>query len=329
VGNEGESVLARTRGQRFGAMFPWLVCLAVFGAGAVMLDGVERAIALGAFSASCFGALLAISQLRRAVLSMQSWMGDRETALSTFADDRAATVARQFQWAVEELVRARAELRKVDGMRVQAEDRAKSLTEKARQDDEELRDVREKLIAMDPSELEVLRAKIERVEQAFQDEERARRSAERRARAAEKRVADLTRTLRLVASTVAPSGEGIASRATPDEVIALDWTLEYDGNGHTLRLRSTSSDVRPSRARIVDATGRQVVESAGARQSNPAELMIRIPPSVAAAVESGNWTAFNLEVESDDVWDAAVLVDRTQPVVDDEVMQPRSLRIVS
>ena len=34
---------------------------------------------------------------------MRGWMGERESALSTFADDRAATVARQFQWAVEEL----------------------------------------------------------------------------------------------------------------------------------------------------------------------------------------------------------------------------------
>jgi hypothetical protein len=308
---------------------PWLSWLAAFGAGAIALDGLERALAVGAFSAFCVGALLALSQVRRAVSSMRSWMGDREAALSTFADDRAATVARQFQWAVEELVSARAELRKVEGMRVQAEDRAKSLAEKARQDGEDLRAVREKIVAMDPSELELLRAKIERVEQALQDEERDRRSAQVRARAAEKRVADLTRTLRLVATTVAPGGEGIASRATPDEVIVLDWTLEYDGNGHTLRLRSTSPDMRPNRARIVDATGRVVVESAGMRQHHPAELMIRVPQSVAAAVESGNWSAFQLEVEVDDVWDAAVLVDRTEPVVDAEVMQPRSLRIVS
>jgi hypothetical protein len=306
-------------------MVPWVGSLALFGAGAITLDGVERGMAVGAFSASCVGALLAISQVRRAVSSMRSWMGDRESALSSFADDRAATVARQFQWAVEELVRARADLRKVDGMRVEAEDRAKSQNDQARQDSEDLRVAREKLAAMDPSGLEVLRAKIERIEQAFQDEERDRRSAEKRAHAAEKRVADLTRTLRLVATTVSPAAEGIASH----EVIALDWTLEYDGNGHTLRLRSTSPDVRPNRVRIVDATGRLVVESTGMRQRHPAELMIRIPQSVAAAVESGNWSAFQLEVEVDDVWDSAVLADRAEPVVDAEVMQPRSLRIVS
>jgi hypothetical protein len=286
-------------------------------------------MAVGAFSASCIGALLAISQVRRAVSSLRSWMGARESALSSFADDRAATVARQFQWAVEELVRARAEFRRVDGMRVDAEERAKSIAESARQNGEDLRVLRERLAAMDPSGLEVLRAKIERIEQAFQDEERDRRSAERRAHAAEKRVADLTRTLRLVATTVAPAGDGIASRATPVEPIALDWTLEYDGSGHTLRVRSTSPDVRPNRVRIVDATGRLVVESTGIRQRHPAELTIRIPQSVAAAVESGNWSAFQLEVEVDDVWDSAVLVDRAEPVVDAEVMQPRSLRIVS
>ena len=42
-------------------MVPWVVSLAVFGAGAIALDGVERAVALGAFSASCLGALLAVA----------------------------------------------------------------------------------------------------------------------------------------------------------------------------------------------------------------------------------------------------------------------------
>jgi len=286
-------------------------------------------MAVGAFSASCVGAMLAMAQLRRAVSSMRSWMGDRESALSSFADDRAAAVARQFQWAVEELVRARAELRRVDGMRAHAEERAKGIAQQARENGEDLRAAREKLAAMDVSELELLRAKIAHIEQAFQDEERDRRTAERRARAAEQRVASLTRTLRLVATTVSTEGEGIASRTNPAEVITLDWTLEYDGIGHTLRLRSTSADLRPKRARIVDATGRLVVESAGGPQRQPDELTIRIPQSVAAAVESGNWSAFQLEVEVDDVWDRAVLVNRKEPVVDAEVMKPRSLRIVS
>ena len=255
-------------------------------------------------------------------------MGDRESALSTFADDRAATVARQFQWAVEELVSARAELRRVEGMREQADERAKEFARQLREDGEELRSAREKLEAMDAQAFAALRAKIEQLEQSFQDEERDRRTADRRARAAEQRVAELTRTLRLVANTVSPEGEGLASRARA-EVIALEWTLEYDGNGHTLRVRSTSADARPSKARIIDATGRLVVESAGALHRHPSELFIRIPQSVAAAVESGNWSAFQLEVEVDDAWEAALLIDRAKPVVDAEVMQPRSLRIVS
>jgi hypothetical protein len=212
-------------------------------------------------------------------------------------------------------------------MRVQAEERAKGIAHSARQDRDDLRATREQLEALDPSELGLLRAKIEQIQQAFQDEERDRRTAERRARAAEQRVADLTRTLRLVATTVSSGSEGLAPRAT--DVIALEWTLEYDGSGHSLRVRSTSPDVRPSKARILDATGRPVVESAGAHQRHPAELVVRIPQSVAAAVESGNWSAFQLEVEVDDVWEGAVLVERAEPVVDAEVMQPRSLRIVS
>src|SRR5207245_7729431 len=148
MGNEGNSVPAGTLGQRVRALLPWFVCLTIFGVAAVALDGLERAIAVGAFSASCFGALLATSQVHRAVLSMRLWMGDRESALSTFADDRAAAVARQFQWAVEELVRARAELRKVEGMRVQAEARAAIAATEASSDAEEMRAARDTLGAM-------------------------------------------------------------------------------------------------------------------------------------------------------------------------------------
>jgi hypothetical protein len=87
--------------------------------------------------------------------------------------------------------------------------------------------------------------------------------------------------------------------------------------------------VRPGKARILDATGRPLVESAGGRERHPADLLLRVPQSVSAAVESGDWSAFQLEVELDGVWHGAALVDRGQPVVDAEVMQPRSLRVVS
>ena len=60
-----------------------------------------------------------------------------------------------------------------------------------------------------------------------------------------------------------------------------------------------------------------------------AQVVLRIPQSVAAVVESGDWSAFRLEVEVDEVWLGAVLVDRAQPVVDVEVMQPRAFRVVS
>jgi hypothetical protein len=310
-------------------MVPWLICLAVFGAGAVTLDGVERAMAVGAFAASCIGALLAVSQLRRAVSAMRRWMGDRESALGTFADDRAAAVARQFQWAVEELVSVRAELRRVEGLRVQAEERSASALDEARRGSEDLRIAAEKLAAMDPSELDLLRSKLEDLEQTVRDEERDRRSAERRARTAEQKVTDLTRTLRLVANTVSSGGESLAPRASAIRPLTLDWTLEYDGSVHSLRVRSTSPDARPSKARILDATGRPVAESVTARQRRPAQVVLRIPQSVAAAVESGDWSAFRIEVEVDDVWHGAVLVDRAQPVVDSEVMQPRAFRVVS
>src|SRR5207247_1628358 len=128
MGNEGDSVPAGTLGQRVRALVPWFVCLTILGVAAVALDGLERAIAVG---------------------------------------------------------------------------------------------------AIDARELDVLRAKIEQIEQAFQVEEDDRRVAERRARAAEQRVADLTRTLRQVATTVSSGGEGLGPVA-PRSALTFDWTLEYD-----------------------------------------------------------------------------------------------------
>ena len=286
-------------------------------------------MAVGAFSASCFGALLAVSQLRRAHSFMRRWMGERETALSTFADDRAAAVARQFQWAVEELVSARAELRKVEGLRVQAEERATNAAGEARRNSDDLRVARENLAAVDASELDLLREKLHEIEKAAAEDERDHRDTERRARAAEKRVADLTRTLRLVANTVSSGGETLASRAIPSGPLSLDWTLEYDGTAHSLRLRSTSADARPDRARILDMTGRPVAESASSRRRRPAQVVLRVPQSVAAAVESGDWSAFRLEVEVDGVWRGAVLVDRAEPVTDEGSVRQAAFRVVS
>ena len=310
-------------------MAPWLMCLAAFGGGALVLGGVERATMVGAFAASCVGSLLAVSQLRQALLSMRRWMGDRESVLGTFADDRAAAVARQFQWAVEELVSARAELRKVEALRVQAEERAAGAADAAGRDAEDLRVAREQLSAMDESELNRLHEKVEHADRALRAEERDRRGAERRARTAEQRVADLTRTLRLVANTVSSRRDARAAATTPSGPLVLDWTLEFDGSAHSLRLRSTSPELRPRNARILDGRGQPVAESSNARQRRPAQVVLRIPQSVAAAVESGDWSAFRLEVEVDEVWRGAVLVDRAQPVVDVEVMQPRAFRVVS
>src|SRR5438552_19089941 len=102
MGSEGDSVPARTRGERFRVIAPWLVCLGIFGGGAVVFDGLERAIAVGAFSASWVGALLAVSQVRGAVVGMRGSMGNRQSGLSTVGDDVAALVACHFPLGVGE-----------------------------------------------------------------------------------------------------------------------------------------------------------------------------------------------------------------------------------
>jgi hypothetical protein len=317
-------------------ILPWLLSLAIAGTGAFTLEGIERAMAVGAFAASAFGALLAVTQLRRVAAFMRTWILDRESALSTFADDRAAAVARQFAWAVDELVSVRAELRRVDALRIQAEELAVTAAESSRQDADALRVAEERLSEVDGHGVDVLKEKLEEADMAFRDEERARRSAEKRARVAEQRVAELTRTLRLIASTVASGADGGSAHSAATGPLSFDWTLEFDGMSRSLRLRCTTPEVRPTNARILDATGHPIAETVGARQRRPAQLVLRIPQSVAAAVESGDWSAFRLEVQVDDVWRGATLVDRGEPAVDEhgrtsdaQETQSAKFRIVS
>ncbi len=92
--------------------------------------------------------------------------------------------------------------------------------------------------------------------------------------------------------------------------------------------------MRGNKARILDATGRPVAEAAGNRRTT--QLALRIPQSVAAAVESGDWSAFRLEVLVGEVWRGAMLVDRGEPVRDEhdrvreaQATRPASIRIVS
>src|SRR2546425_10072689 len=139
------------------------------------------------------------------------------------------------------------------------------------------------------------------------------RNPERRARAAEQRVVEPTRTLRFVASTV--ESDGSAEQAATKGPLRLEWILEYDGNVHAHRLRSATSERRPGQVRL-DATGRLVAESATGRGRRVAQLVLRIPHSVAAAVESGDFSAFRLEVLDDGAWRDATLVDRGAPLAD-------------
>jgi hypothetical protein len=180
--------------------------------------------------------------------------------------------------------------------------------------------------------VDLLRQRLEEAETALARQDQERRGAEKRARVAEQRAAELTRTLRLLASTVGgDSGAGHATAAGP---ITLDWTLEYDGSSHSLRLRSVVPGLRPKAARILDAAGRPIAETSAARQRRPSQLVVRVPQSVAAAVESGDWSAFRLEVLIDELWRGAELVDRSERVGDpiarksDQAPRPY-IRIVS
>jgi hypothetical protein len=299
MGGDKELIWRRGPAERVRAIVPWLIAMGISAVLMFATDGVERAAAAGAFVATIAGVLVALTQSRAMISSMRRWLAQHETTLDTFADDRAAAVARQFQWAVEELVNVRAELRRTDALRVEAEQLATRVTEAANRD------------------LDALRAARERLTQAAS----ALRDEERRRRSAEQRVEELTQTLELFASRV-------EMPVTEMSALALDWTLEYDGTTHSLRLRSTRADLRPGAARILDASGRLVAESPAARQVQPAQLVMVIPQSVAAAVESGDWTAFALEVVIDGAWRSAVLVHRGMSETEDRP-QRAAFRIVS
>jgi hypothetical protein len=251
---------------------------------------------------------------------------------------------------VDELVAMRAELRRVDALRIEAEELAGAADDKTRRNTEELLVARQKIFELGAAESQVFgeraresEAVLQAAQNALREEERKRKDTERRMRAAEHRVSELTQALRVVASTVASgaASEALASRQAGSKPVSFDWTLEYDGTAHSLRLRCTDAEIQPTKARILDAAGQPVAEASGpARRARTAAgrarstpLVLRVPRSVAAAAESGDWSAFRLEAQVDDVWRGAVLVDRTAPVLEaqraDAVKRPAPMRIVS
>jgi hypothetical protein len=340
----------RSSAGRLLTLFPWLSILVVAAVSSYFLEAPERYFALGIAAGALAGAAFAWSHLRRTVRSLRRWMDKRESDLNTWADDRAAAVCRQFAWAVDELVAMRAELRRVDALRIEAEELAAKADGKTRRNTEELLVARQKIFELGAAESQVFgekaresEAALQSAQNALREEERRRKDTERRMRVAEHRVSELTQALRVVASTVASgtSTEALASRQAGSTPVSFDWTLEYDGTAHSLRLRCTDADIQATKVRILDASGQPVAEASGpARRARTASgrarstsLVLRVPRSVAAAAESGDWSAFRLEAQVDDVWRGAVLVDRTAPVLEaqraDAAKRPAPMRIVS
>jgi hypothetical protein len=301
--------------RRLIALGPWLLSLAIAGMAAIFGGGGVRAVAIGAALGLSVGLVCAGVGIRATARSMRGWMSERESELSVWSDDRAAALARQFDWAVAELVAVRAENRRVDLLRSEAELLAASASERADHQGQLLEAARARLTSRDPTggaeRLVQLESELRATELARQDEERERRAAERRAKTAQQQVADLARTLRKVAATATTHDGERTTQATSTEPVNLDWTLEFDGASRALRLRPSMPLIRLRRARILDTASVIVAETEPGRRARARDLVLTIPQSVAAAVESADWAAFRLEVLVGAAWAAAALVDRS------------------
>jgi hypothetical protein len=282
--------------------------------GASTGDPLQRVLGVGAFLGLAVGAVCAGVSVRATARSMGAWMRQREVELNAWSDDRANVVTRQFDWAVEELVALRVEIRRLDGLRIRAEEVAANASERAAATEQLLEAARGRIVSGVSDEDVEQRAKLEG----------ELREAEYRARRAEERSAELVLTLQHVVAASGARADQTVALAAPT---VLDWTLQYDGTAHELRVHPTEQLVRINAVRLFGEDGTLAIES---RKRRGKDIAVRIPQAIAAAVEQAHWTSFRLEALVSGEWRRARLIDRREAAGDaaESAERRHGLRVV-
>ena len=242
--------------RRLQLVFPWALGLAIGIPMAAVFDGPIRSVAAGACGGFILGGMLAWAVQRSTSHRATAQLLDREVELLRYADDRAGTVARQFAWAIDDLLVARCTLRERDARLDELAEELAQTRSLAERRDRELADATQKVFEVGLFDVDRMRAQMAELEQAATDLGEVRRRAdEENTRvkaeldAATRRIAGLSGALRKINEVTS----GAQQRGTEPEELSFRWKLEFDGKRNALRMKLLDERLAATAARVLEA----------------------------------------------------------------------------
>ena len=245
-------------------LFPWLLSLAIDVPLAVIFDGTIRRVAVGLAVGLLIGGVFSSGLHRGTIRRTAAHLLEREVELLRYADDRAFSVARQFEWAVDDLLNTRRTVRDQDATLAALHGELRDLRTIIDGRDRELATAGQKLFEVGLFNVDRERLRVQEMEEAVAASraelgqvhaENARLRAD--ADAAARRIASLSSTLRRV-NEVSTAAERGSEEQSPAE---FSWKLEFDGRENLLRMKLIDDELVATGARVLDG------ETVIARQS--------------------------------------------------------------
>lgn len=237
------------------AVFPWALSLAIALPLAAVFDGMIRQVAAGVCAGLTVGGLFAWGQQRGNGRRAAAHLLGREVELLRYAEDRATSVARQFGWAVDDLIQVRRMARDRDAKIQELSGELAEARSTIELRDRELAHATQKVFEVGLFDVDRERSRLIQMEQTGADIRRElQRATDDNVRlttdlaVAAGRIAALSGALRLITEVTSGAEHGAAARG----VLEFLWKLEWDGRENVLRVRLADQNLIAESARILD-----------------------------------------------------------------------------
>lgn len=237
------------------AVFPWALSLAIALPLAAVFDGAIRQVAAGVCAGLTVGGLFAWGQQRGNGRRAAAHLLGREVELLRYAEDRATSVARQFSWAVDDLLQMRRVARDRDAKIQELSGELAEARSAIQLRDRELAHATQKVFEVGLFDVDRERSRLIQMEQTGAD---IRRELQRATddnvqlttdlAVAAGRIAALSGALRRITEVTSGAEHGAAAPG----ILEFLWKLEWDGRENVLRVRLADQNLIAESARILD-----------------------------------------------------------------------------
>ena len=308
------------------ALFPWALTIAIGAPVAVIFDGLTRPIAAAFCAGVIMSGLFSWGLNRGTTKRAAAHLLGREVDLLQHAEDRAASVARQFGWAIDDLLSARAAVRDGDAKIVLAGEEVAVLRMVLEQRDRDIAEANQKVFEVGLFDVDRERSRVSEMQEAAAEvraefdrvnleNEQLRSDVILAAR----RIEALSASLRHI--TEVATGRHAASREEPEPIPFL-WKLEFDGARNMLRVKPADDDVLATSARILD--GHTIVARQIEAESGEASIdhdrsagwqCLTVDEAVADRFRRADHLGLAFELRIDEEWRAAVPTSADRPRV--------------